>query len=217
MDYPIFNSIINHIQEELNRHELPIQQFKKWQEQAINASGLEIAINLSEITPFINLVEINLDWDKFKEIRLARQLKGMEQHPLLKKPSLPEANIDPNIDVEITWHFNEQMILDEELTGEGSGKIETASQWMQGVNQHLQSFLPEDNLTNRWHVEIEGSDEEKYISDMNLISYLQYGLAGEAELNDIHNKVTKKIKQLLILTNKVVEVAEHSFPRALAD
>lgn len=217
MDYPIFNSIINHIQEELNRRELPIQQFKKWQEQAINASGLEISINLSEITPFINLVEINLDWDKFREIRLAKQLKGMEQHPLLKNSSLPEANIDPNIDVEITWHFNEQMVLDEELTGEEHGKIETASHWMQGVNQHLQNFMPEDNLTNRWHVEIEGSEDDKYISDMNLISYLQYCLADEHELNDIHKIVTKKIQQLLVLTNKVVEVAEFSFPRAMAD
>lgn len=217
MDYPIFNSIINHIQEELNRRELPIKQFKKWQEQAINASGLEITIDLSEITPFISIVEINLDWDKFREIRLAKQLNGMEQHPLLKNSSLPETNIDPNIDVEITWHFNEQMVLDEDLTGEESGKIETASQWMQGVNERLHDHLPDDNITNRWHVEIEGSDENKYLSNMNLISYLQYCLTGKKELNEIHQTVTKKIQQLLILTNKVVDVAEKSFPRAMAE
>ena len=216
MDSPIFNSVVNHIKGELERRDLPIEQFKKWQEEAINASGLEIKINLSETTPFISMVEIHIDWDRFREIRLARQLEGMEKHPLLNKPSVPEANVDPNLDVEVTWHFNEQMVLDDEIVGENGGKVETASLWMQGINQELLSMLPHESVSNRWHVEIEGSGEEKYLSSMDLISYFQYPLHSQTEINSINNLVTKKIQQLLLLSNKVVHIAERCFPKVVA-
>lgn len=212
MDYPIFDSIVNHIHGELKQRDLPIDKFKKWREEAINASGLEITIDLFEITPFISHVEIYMDWDKFREVRLAKQLNGMSKHPLLNTPNTPNSNIHPNIDVEVTWHFNEQMILDDELVDPNAGKVEMASLWMQQVNERLNTLMPSDHVINRWHVEIEGSDEKKYLSDMNLISYLQYPMHNHNELNGIKKHVTRKIQELLFLTNRVVHVAESCFP-----
>ncbi len=217
MDYPIFDSIVNHIHGELKQRELPIKKFKKWREEKINASGLEITIDLSGITPFISHVEIYMDWDKFRETRLAKQLNGMNKHPLLNVNRVPNSNIDPNLDVEVTWHFNEQMVLDDELVDPNSGKVETASLWMQQINEKLNDLMPTDHVINRWHVEIEGSDDEKYLSDMNLISYLQYPMKYHTDLNGIKKHVSRKIQELLFLTNRVVQVAEYCFPKTTVD
>ena len=217
MDYPIFNSIVNHIHGELKHRDLPIRKFKKWREEAINASGLEITIDLTETTPFISHTDIYMDWDKFREVRLAKQLNGMQKHPLLNTPKVPEANIYPNIDVEVTWHFNEQMVLDDDLVApDAGGKVELASMWMQQINHHLTNVMPSDHVANRWHVELEGDGDEKYLSDMNLISYLQYSMQGQEEINSIKRLVTLKFQELLILTNRIVKVAEQSFPRTVA-
>lgn len=208
MNYPIFNSIVKQIESELNRRGTKVTNFRVWEEEAINASGLEFTIDLSKDTEQIREVSINLDWDKFREARLARQLKGMEKHPLARHPKISNANVIPTIDAEVIWHFNEKAILDSAPSFTGNYRIETASQWMDSINKEISVSLPSENMITRWHVEIEGDLKGKYLSDMSLISYLQYPLEDSGTLNNIHQFVAKKIQQLLVRTNKIIQIAE---------
>ncbi|MEX0773422.1 MAG: hypothetical protein WD038_09660 [Balneolales bacterium] len=208
MNYPIFNSIVKQIESELSNRSTKIANFRLWEEEAINATGLEFIIDLSKDTHQIKNVSINLDWDKFREARLAKQLKGMEKHPLANLPRISNAKVIPTIDVEIIWHFNEKAILVNARSFTGNQRIETASSWMDNINKEINASLPTDNMITRWHVEIEGDLKGKYLSNMSLISYLQYPLADSRSLNKIHQFVAEKIQQLLVRTNKVMQIAE---------
>ncbi|MEX2641662.1 MAG: hypothetical protein WD266_13315 [Balneolales bacterium] len=208
MNYPIFNSIVKQIEAELVKRATKINNFRVWEEEAINAAGLEFSIDLSGDTNQIKSFSINLDWDKFREARLAQQLKGMDKHPLIHQPNISGRNIVPSIDVEVIWHFNEKAVLETASSMTGNHRIDTASQWMDNINKEISETLPSDNLITRWHVEIEGDLNGKYLSDMSLISYLQYPLDETSSLNNIHKLVGKNIQQLLVRTNKIVQIAE---------
>lgn len=208
MNYPIFNSIVKQIENEISSRSTRIINFRVWEEEAINAAGLEFSIDLSIDTNKIKNVSINLDWDKFREARLAKQLRGMEKHPLANLPKISNTKVIPTIDVEVIWHFNEKAILNNVNSFTGNQRIEIASQWMDNINKEITASLPTENMITRWHVEIEGDLKGKHLSNMSLISYLQYPLGESGSLNNIHQFVAEKIQQLLVRTNKIIHIAE---------
>lgn len=216
MNYPIFNSIVNFIETELQKKNIKIIQFKTWNEEIINATGLEITIDLEDVSPYLKKTVINLDWDKFRELNLAKTLSGLEKHPLLQSTDEIESVVKPNIDVEVMWYFNEDAVLDYVPSLIGNVRIEAASKWMEEINQNLHKLNLSDNLITRWHVEIEGDMKGKFLSDMCLISYLQYELGGQDNLNDIHEVVEKKIQELLMRTNRVIQIATNTLPAVAA-
>ena len=113
MQYPIFNSFINRIKADLNKKNIKSEEFVVWTEETINAIGLELRIQLDDISPYLQSVTINFDWDKFREVSLARQLPGMEKHPLLNvKNDITNTHLKPNMDVEVSWKFNQDYILE---------------------------------------------------------------------------------------------------------
>lgn len=212
MNYPIFNSIVNQIETELNKKNIKVTQFKTWSEEIINATGLEITIDLENISPFIKKTVINLDWDRFRETNLAKELEGMHKHPFLQENNSKSSAVKPNIDVEVMWYFNQDAILEYTPTTIGNHRIETASKWMEEINNNLHKLNLSDDLISRWHVEIEGDLNGKYLSDMCLISYLQYELENQKTLNDIHKLVENKIQEILMRTNRVIQIATNTLP-----
>src|SRR5690606_38477883 len=121
--YPIFNSVVNRIEAELVRRSIPIKRFKTWDENAINATGLEIVFDLSDQNDAIKTVTINFDWDKFREASMAGQMEGMSRHPLLKSKSEPMPTVTPSMDVEMSWQFNESIPLQISKSREGTQRV----------------------------------------------------------------------------------------------
>lgn len=214
MNYPIFNSIVNQIESRLTRRNIFIDHFRLWNEEKINATGLEISINLNRRSELVKKLVINLDWDKFREASLARQLSGMEKHPLLQTDAFSSKNITPHIDVETNWFFDEQVLyrkLDSQI---GNRRIEAARHWMKFINQELRVIDTDENLMTRWHMEIEGDIEGRYVTNMSLISYLQYNLEMFTYLNDIHSHVEKNIQIILQRTSAVLKIASKTMEEA---
>lgn len=214
MNYPIFNSIVNRIEAELLKRNIKIKTFRTWKENTINATGLELVIDIHEMSSYINSVTINFDWDKFKEICLAKQLTGMEKHPLLQEKPLLSTNVKPNIDIEITWHFDKETARALGGSDLGTDRLETASQWMDTINRRNNQLMTSDNIITRWHIEVEGDINGRYISEMRLISYFQYTFEGLRSLNEIHSYINKKLQTLLMTTLKVINIANESIPNA---
>lgn len=214
MNYPIFNSIVNQIEAELNKRNIKIDTFRTWKENTINATGLELIIDIHEMSDYIKSVTINFDWDKFKEICLAKQLKGMEKHPLLQEKTMISTNIKPIIDIEISWHFDKQMAGSLGNSKLGTDRLDAASIWMDAINKRNNQLLTSDNIITRWHIEIEGDMKGRYLSEMRLISYFQYTFEELKSLNEIHNYINKKLQFLLMTTLKVINIANESVPSA---
>ena len=59
MQYPIFSSVVNSINNSLTKRGISTRKFKTWEDNRINASGLEIAINLSKSSEFIETLEVD--------------------------------------------------------------------------------------------------------------------------------------------------------------
>lgn len=207
MNYPIFNSIVNLIETELNKRNADITHFKSWNEQKINAAGLEIEIALTERSHFIRDLVINFDWDRFRETTLARQLQGMEEHPLLKEEKNLSSTIAPIIDIEVVWKFDVDQAQKGVPSKVGDERLKAASDWMSDVSKEVNELLNSDEIITRWHIEIEGDEYGKYLSAINLLSYFQYSLGGFKSLNEIHEYVRRKLQHLLFKTNKVVQIA----------
>ena len=214
MNYPIFNSIVNQIEAELNKRNIKIDTFRTWKENTINATGLELVIDIHEMSDYIKSVTINFDWDKFKEICLAKQLKGMEKHPLLQEKAMVSTNVKPIIDIEIAWHFDKKTASSLGSSKLGSDRLDTASIWMDTINKRNNQLLTSDNIITRWHIEIEGDMNGRYLSEMRLISYFQYTFEDLKSLNEIHNYINKKLQFLLMTTLKVINIANESVPSA---
>ena len=56
MQYPIFNSFINRIKADLNKKNIKSEEFVVWTEETINAIGLELRIQLDDISPYLQSV-----------------------------------------------------------------------------------------------------------------------------------------------------------------
>jgi len=204
MHYPIFKSIVNTLDTKLEQRGIKTERFKTWEDNKIHATGLEILINLSKMSTFIEALSINFDWDSFRETQLANRMEGMESHPFLKIETLTESSVDPVIDIEMSWFFNVERCQPQMPGASGNYRIEQASQWMEKISKTVNQVLAEDDIITRWHFEIEGDKHGKYLSAIHLISYFQYSLAELKTLPDVQHFVSKKLQDLLLKANKVI-------------
>jgi len=210
MQYPIFHSVVNKIKSSLSRSKITISKFKLWEETQINATGLEIWIDLEENTDHLRAVSINFDWDRFRETSIAKQLEGTEKHPLLKKPHLLETNVEPIIDIEVVWYFNEEKCQPApDGSKENSNyRIDVASRWMSEASRQVNELLRSDDIITRWHLEIEGDENGRYLTAINLISYFQYKLSDLDSLNGVHLYIDKRVRDLLFKINRVIRITD---------
>ncbi|MGD8426135.1 MAG: hypothetical protein PVH63_00825 [Balneolaceae bacterium] len=191
-----------------------MNSFRTWNEDRINATGLEIEIDLSKKSNFLKALSINFDWDRFRETVLAKQLQGMEEHPFLQEDKMVSTTISPVIDIEITWLFDEKAPHPQLAARNGYHRLDAASQWMEEISKEVNEILADDDIITRWHVEVEGTDSSKYLSAVNLISYFQYKLTDLKSLNDVHAFVIKRLQELLVKANKVLKIVDQTLNQA---
>lgn len=214
MIYPIFNSIVNTLESEFAKRDIKLKNFRTWNEDRINATGLEILIDLEGSSDFFKALSINFDWDRFRETTLARQLEGMEEHPFLQDKNQVKSTISPIIDIEVSWIFDERACQPAEPGETTDHRIEAAGNWMEQISKEINNLLADDDIITRWHIEIEGDEYGKYLSAINLISYFQYTLTTLSSLNEVQRFVTRRLQELLIKANKVVKLSETTLATA---
>lgn len=210
MQYPIFQSVVNKINSLLNKRNINVVKFKTWEESRINAAGLEIVIDLKDSTNHLKKLDINFDWDSFREANLANQLNGTDKHPMLKEKHLTEVNISPAIDVELVWHFDERKSQPMKTNGDTNYRIEKASEWMDRVSKEVNELLISDDIITRWHLEIDGDSHGKYLTAINLISYFQFTMTDLESLNEVNEFVSRKLTHLLYKANRIIKIADSS-------
>ena len=212
-EYPIFNSVVNRIESELLRRNISPKRFKTWIENSINATGLEIAVDLQGGDPITSMV-INFDWDKFREATLARQMEGMSGHPLLKGKKSVTASFAPSMDIEISWQFNEHIPIQMAPSKIGTQRVKIASEWMEAVNLQAKEILPTEHSLSRWHVDIDGDFDGRFISQMTFITYFTIPLSNIDSLKALHLRVDRKLQVLLLTTDKMLQLARKTLPLA---
>lgn len=208
MQYPIFQSVVNKINSSLAKRNINVLKFKIWEEAKINAAGLEIEIGLKESTNHLFRLDINFDWDMFREASLANQLDGTDKHPMLKQRHLTEVSIRPSIDVELVWHFDVNKSQPRETGGNAEYRIKMAGEWMGSVSRDVNELLISDDIITRWHLEIEGDHDGKYLSAIQLISYFQFSMQELKSLNEVHSYVDRKLTHLLYKANRIIKIAD---------
>ena len=216
MHYPIFNSIVNTVKTQLGKRGIQSNTFKTWEDNKIHAIGLEMGIGLSQNSNFVESLAINFDWDSFRETSVARRMDGMEKHPFLKVEKLAEIDVLPTIDIEMTWLFNIETCQPQQVGREGNYRIEQASKWMESISKQINETLRNENIITRWHIEIEGDEQGKYLSAINLISYFQYELGAAEDLNDLQLYVSRRLQDLLLKGNRVISLCDTILSEALA-
>jgi len=208
MQYPIFQSIINKIEASLNVREINVRKFKTWEESKINATGLEILIDLKESTKNLDSLSINFDWDRFREAALARQLDGTDKHPVLKSEHFTESNILPVIDIEMSWNFQVDNCQPQEAS-EANHRIQVASEWMEIASRDVNELLSGEEIITRWHLEIDGDDRGKFLTAINLISYFQFSLAGLNSLPEVQQFTERRLIYLLYRAKRIIEIVDN--------
>jgi len=201
---------VNRVEFDLKEREVSVNSFRTWNEDRINATGLEIEIDLSKKTNYLKALSINLDWDRFRETVLAQQLQGMEEHPFLQEDNKVKTSISPVIDIEVTWFFDEKAPHPQLAAQNGNHRLSAASEWMEDISKEVNELLADDDIITRWHIEVEGTESSKYLSAINLISYFQYTLADLTSLNDVHEFVSNRLKELLVKSNRVLTIADQT-------
>ncbi len=214
MTYPIFDSIIKNIENEIARKGIKPTKFRVWKESTIHAIGLELALEINGHNSGVREITINFDWDSFREVKLAQQMQGMKKHPLLKQKQLLENRLSPTLDIETAWHFDVEQIINLPVNGNADARINYASEWMNALNKELARISPGERTINRWHVDIEGDKYGKYVSSMSLLTYQEYPLDNIHHLNDIHSTVNEKLKQILSRSLRILELAGRTRPAA---
>ncbi len=214
MNYPIFGAVVNQIEACLAGRSINVEPFRVWNEEKINAMGLEIGLDLSDQSNIVKKLLINLDWDKYREAGLAMQLPGMEKHPLLKNSFFAQKKLSPYIDVEAAWYFDENLLYNKLESPVGNRRMEAASHWMEFINKELKNLHADGNLITRWHMEIEGDHDGRYVTDMSLISYLQYHLDDFTSLNDVHVYMEENMVKLLQRTGTIICIALKTIEKA---
>jgi len=208
MKYPIFNSFVNKIKSELTKKDIDLKTFRTWDDDRINAKGLEIVINVNDKNNFIDKISINFDWDRFRETVLAQQLNGLGEHPMLQEGNLESVTVSPKIDIELSWIFDQekiQMMLSESSHPE---PLKDARNWMNNLSKKANDLLAEEESMTRWHIEIDGNADHKYISAITLISYFQYSLTDLKSLNEVLRSVRMRIHQLMIKSKIIRQLSE---------
>ena len=121
---------------------------------------------------------------------------------------LKQANTKPNIDVELMLSFKPNQCQPKFKEGKGNYRMDFASLWMDLITQRIQSdFGSQSNIT-RWHIEIEGDDSGKYLSNIQLISYFQFDLGKTLDMQDLKMFVKKSLKSLLVRSSRVIKISE---------
>lgn len=212
-EYPIFNSVVNRIESELVRRGIHPKRFKTWVENSINATGLEISADLPGDGPITSVV-INFDWDKFREATLARQMDGMSGHPLLKNKKMELLSVTPGMDIEISWQFNEHIPIQLAPSRIGTQRVKIASDWMEAINRQAKEILPVEHSLSRWHVDIDGDFDGRFISQMTFITYFTIPLSTIDSLKALHMRVDRKLQVLLLTTERMVQLARRTLPLA---
>lgn len=212
MNYPIFDSIVKNVEAELSKRSIKIDSFRTWNEPAINATGLELGVHLDDISKTLKEVVINMDWDKFREAKMATELRGMEAHPFLKEKISNLENVKAAMDVEVIWNLDENIILNICNHPHTSKRLETASNWMENINKRANFLLKNEDIMTRWHVELEGDLNGRYVSNMSLISYFQYSLDDCHTIFDVHNYIQNKLKRILDTTRRLMILTEECIP-----
>ncbi len=210
MEYPIFQSIVNKIDGSLSKRNINVTKFRTWEEPQINAAGLEIMIDLSDTTHYLKSLSINFDWDRFREASLARQMEGTDKHPALKSDRFNTTTISPVIDVELSWHFKEDRCQPTESNGEANYRIQMASEWMDHASKKVNELLASDDIITRWHLEIDGDANGRYLTAINLISYFQFTMSELNSLQEVHHFVSRRLTHLLYRAKKIVEIVDES-------
>lgn len=208
MEYPIFQSIVNKINDSLNKRNINVTTFKTWEESKINATGLEIFIDLKDSTHHLNSLSINFDWDRFREASLAKQLSGTGSHPVLQSDTFAGSKVDPVIDIEVTWHFREDRCQPAHTNGDSNYRIQKASEWMDQASSKVNELLMTDDIITRWHLEIDGDQHGKYLKAINLISYFQYTFDGRKSLCEVHEFVDRKLTHILYKAKRVITIVD---------
>lgn len=214
--YPLFHSITNCIKSELRKRKITTTKFRTWEEARINAAGLEIEIDLSEISSYIKHLQINFDWDIFREASLAKQLKGLEEHPLLRNKDLQISAVKPGIDIEIVWLFDDEKAQEIVPSKIGKQRLDYASEWMEQVSKNVNELLFSDDIITRWHIEVEGDEYGRYLSAINLLSYFYYSFEDLKQLNEVHNFISRRLQHLLFKTNKVITLSDNTIQEIAA-
>jgi len=210
MEYPIFQSIVNKINSSLLKRNINVTTFKTWEESKINATGLEIFIDLSESTNHLTALSINFDWDRFREASLARQLHGTDTHPVLQSEPFAESKVDPVIDIEVTWHFRAGRCQPKVTNGDANYRIQKASEWMDQASQEVNELLMSDDIITRWHLEIDGDQHGKYLNAINLISYFQFSFRDLTSLCDVHTFVDRRLTYILYRAKRVIKIVDET-------
>ncbi|MEX0722023.1 MAG: hypothetical protein WD059_15205 [Balneolaceae bacterium] len=216
MQYPIFSSIVNTVETQLGKRGVTTNRFRIWEDNKIHATGLELIIELNKVSSFMHSLSINFDWDSFREATIAKDLKGMEEHPFLKIKTLTRSTVKPVIDVEMSWLFDIDKCQPEVPGESGNYRIEKASRWMEAITKEVNEFLADDDLITRWHIEIDGDESGKYLSAINLISYFQYELDSPNSLNEVQHLVGRKLHDLLLKANKVIFMSDKVLEKSIA-
>tara|TARA_R110000868_G_scaffold37111_4_gene131348 strand:+ start:38885 stop:39538 length:654 start_codon:yes stop_codon:yes gene_type:complete len=216
MHYPIFNSIVNTVETQLDKRGIQTRKFRTWEDNKINAIGLELIIDLEKTSTFIDSLSINFDWDSFREASVARVLSGMENHPFLKIDNLKKTKVLPTIDIELTWFFDVNICQPEIADKKGNYRIEEASRWMESISKEINLLLKNENIITRWHVEIEGDENGKYLSAINLISYFQYEFHSPKTVNEVNTFVERRLHNLLLKASKVISNCEEVLKKTIA-
>lgn len=210
MKYPIFQSVVNKINDSLNQRNISVVSFKTWEESRINAAGLEILIDLTSSTNHLTRMSINFDWDSFREAALANKLDGTGDHPLLKSKRLIEANVVPSIDIELVWHFDVEKCQPQTGTEDDNFRIQMASEWMDRASKKVNELLISDDIITRWHIEIDGDEHGKYLTAINLLSYFQFSVGELESLNEVHEYIGRKLTHLLFKANRIIKIADNT-------
>lgn len=216
MHYPIFKSIVNTVDTQLDKRGISSRKFKTWEDNKINAIGLELIIDLENTSDFMKSLSINFDWDSFRETTVARQLTGMEEHPFLKIERLSKTPVQPTIDIEMSWLFDIDVCQPEAPDKEGNYRIEQASKWMESISKQINMLLKDENIITRWHIEIEGDEHGKYLSAINLISYFQYELSAPKTVNEINSLVSRRMQELLLRASRVIHMCDDVLKETIA-
>jgi hypothetical protein len=204
LDVPIFDSISHFVRRELELRHVHVASYRRWEEPVIRAAGFELNVDISPYSHIVESMVINWDWDVFREALLAKQLAGMNQHPLLKDQSLVKFDLEPTIDIEISWHISRKLLQHFQDKQAGISSIDFARLWMDRVNAELKPVLKGHDLINRWHVELEGSASGRIISTVSLISYLQYSFVDLNQLELIQRYLSRKLQSLLLMNTKIM-------------
>jgi len=209
-EYPLFESIINHVRSSIKNSS--ITEFKRWNNDMINATGLELKADLGK-DKAVRILTINFDWDRFKELSLAKQL-NYKVHPSLIDASKKLTGVNstnPGIEIEVIWHITPPNLGKIEDAQLGDTRLKEASKWMQKISHEVNTLLVIDKVITRWHIDIEGDLQGRYISDAMLITYFHYDLSHLNTIEDLNSFVQRRISYLMYKTNKIIKIAGSIF------